>query len=228
VQLAGGDLAKSPRGNVAALTLIGTQPAGGRWLRRGDARPGHDLWLGGTVGESAAGRMLIDRGARLAGRRVDLPQAFESTSAVSAAISAAARRAVRRHVFPSPQLALGLWLGQQSEGAAMDVSDGVARDLRRLCRESGVGAEVDAGALPLAERFHELCAALGADPLRLALGGGEDYVLLFTVPAGCVPPERMRGRRIGRITRAKRISLLRDGARGELPDLGWDHLKEND
>lgn len=222
VLLAGGDLATSPRANVATLTLIGTQPTGGRWLRRSEAKPGHDLWLGGPAGESAAGRMLIDRGARFDGRRVELPQAFESP----AALRAAGRRAVRRHIFPQPQLALGLWLGQQNEGAAMDVSDGVARDLRRLCRESGVGAEVEAGALPFAAGFPSLCAALGTDPLRLALGGGEDYVLLFTLPAGNAPPERLGAKRIGRITRSVRLVLQRDGMREELPDLGWDHLSE--
>ena len=105
VTLAGGDLARCDQ-PVATLTLIGTKPEGRRWLRRNAARPGHDLWLGGTVGESAAGRILIDRGAG---------------HAMPPFLSGAARRAVRRHLLPIPQLELGRWLGEQEmEIAAMD------------------------------------------------------------------------------------------------------------
>jgi len=183
---------------VATLTLIGTKPEGGRWLRRSDAKPGHDLWLGGTVGESAAGRMLIARGAS-----EDHP-------------------AVRRHRLPEPQLELGRWLGQQKEGAAMDVSDGVAIDLHRLCRESGTGAVIAADALPFADGFFDLCKALSVDPYELALAGGEDYVLLFTLPPGAQPPGC---RKIGTILREKKIEWVREGRTSLLPAKGWDHLE---
>lgn len=206
--LAGGDLARHPERLTASLTLFGTRPEGSRWLERSGARPGHALWLGGTIGESAAGRMLIERG--------ELKEAFPS-------LQTAIRRAIRRHLEPRPQLALGRWLGTQQEGAAMDVSDGLARDLHRLCKASGTGAEIDAGALPLTNRFTRLCAVIGADPLALALGGGEDYVLLFTLPEGIAPPEK-GARRIGKIVRGKGVTLLREGNRSPLPDLGWDHL----
>ena len=196
VTLAGGDLSRCDQ-VVATLTLIGTKPEGGRWLHRSDAKPGHDLWLGGTVGESAAGRMLIARGAD------------ENEPAV------------RRHLVPVPQIELGRWLGQQSEGAAMDVSDGVAIDLHRLCRESGVGASIDADALPLSDRFFDLCKTLSIDPYELAMTGGEDYVLLFTLPPGAQPPG---GRKIGTILREKKIEWIREGRRRDLPASGWDHL----
>lgn len=218
--LAGGDLARSPEATVATLTLIGRCPEGGRFLHRAGAVPGHALWLGGTIGESAAGQRLIAQGARLRGRRVELASDF----VVSGSLRAAARRAVRRHLRPQPQLALGRWLGRQEEGAAMDVSDGLAIDLHRLCRESGVGAEIIAVELPLADRFSDLCRTIGADPLSLALGGGEDYVLLFTLPEGITPPEAA-ARTIGRITRSKRIVLRQDGIARDLPALGWDHLE---
>lgn len=224
VELAGGDLAASPDAVVATLTLIGTRPAGGRWLRRSGAAPGHGLWLGGKVGESAAGRRLIDRGARLHGRRVELPASLAGPPA----LLAAARRAVRRHLLPEPQMELGKWLGQQTEGAAMDVSDGVARDLHRLCRESSAGAQIHAELLPLPDRFAQICAAIGSDPLALALAGGEDYVLLFTLPAGVSPPERFGCRHIGKITRAKSIVLMDGGASRPLPPLGWDHLEKQE
>jgi thiamine-monophosphate kinase len=206
--LAGGDLARH-RELSTSLTLLGTKADGARWLERSGARPGHALWLGGTIGESAAGRLLIERG--------ELGEAFSS-------LRAAARRAVRRHLTPRPQLALGRWLGEQTTGAAMDVSDGLARDLHRLCRASGVGAEVEAGALPFADRFATLCDAIGADPLALAIGGGEDYVLLFTLPKGVTPPLEFRARRIGRITKGQRVVLVNGGERSDLPAIGWDHL----
>src|SRR4051794_24167418 len=60
--LAGGDLARNPERLVASLTMLGTKDAAARWLARSGARPGHALWLGGTIGESAAGRMLIANG----------------------------------------------------------------------------------------------------------------------------------------------------------------------
>lgn len=227
VTLAGGDLSRCDR-LVASLTLIATKPARGRWVRRSGARPGHDLWLGGTVGESAAGRLLIARGARPVGpgeigerSRIDLGSSLSGPPP----LLQAARRAVRRHLSPSPQLDLGRWLGQQKAGAGMDVSDGVSRDLHRLCRESGTGAEIDAEALPLSDRFFDVCKALSADPFDLALGGGEDYVLLFTLPPGTRVPDSFGCRRIGTITGGATITWMRDGRRRRLPDRGWDHLK---
>ena len=213
VTLGGGDLSRCDR-LVATLTLIGTKPQESHWLRRSDAKPGHGLWLGGTVGESAAGRILIARGARPG----HLPEDFSGSSQ----ILTAARRAVRRHLLPVPQLELGSWLRQQGAGAAMDVSDGVAIDLHRLCRESGTGAVIDADVLPLPDGFFDLCKTLSVDPYELALAGGEDYVLLFTLPPGAQPPS---GWKIGRILPEKTIDWIRKGQRRRLPASGWDHLK---
>jgi thiamine-monophosphate kinase len=208
--LAGGDLARSPALSTS-LTLLGGKADGARWLERSGARPDHALWLGGTIGESALGRLLIERS--------------ETGEAFSSSLRVAARRAVRRHLAPTPQLTLGRWLGEQTaEGAAMDVSDGLARDLHRLCRASNVGAEVEVAALPFSDRFAGLCAAIGADPLALAIGGGEDYVLLFTLPEGSAPPPETRARRIGRITKRKRVVLVNGKERKDLPAIGWDHL----
>lgn len=230
--LAGGDLATLPAPAstsgprlVAGLTLLGRLPAGGAWLARGAARPGDALWVGGTLGESAAGRHLVARGARLEGRRVELPAALE----LCGATAAAARRAVRRHLAPEPQLALGHALGRLAAArpdrppAAIDVSDGLARDLGRLCRESGAGARVDLRRLPLAPSLDQLALRLGLDPPSLALGGGEDYVLLFTLPEGDEPPVP-GATRVGRVTATRGLQATGDGGTRPLAESGWDHL----
>jgi thiamine-monophosphate kinase len=226
VRLAGGDLARHPHATTATLTLLGTRPRGGRFLNRRDARAGDELWLSGTVGESAAGRFILANGGRFDGRSVRLPPALDTPR-----LRAAARRAVRRHLLPEPHFAIGHWLGCQPRAAAIDLSDGLALDLSRLCAKSGVGAEVNAGDLPLSKRFVELCQAIDRDPEELALGGGEDYVLLFALPPGQPPPNSAHCRRIGMIVRGERgerrqnLRLIREGRSEILPALGWDHLK---
>ena len=219
VALAGGDLARGPV-LAAALTLCGRRPARGRIVCRSGALPGDSIWLGGTVGESAAGRRLVARGARLAGRGVRLPAGLAATPATRRA----AQRAVRRHLEPRPQLELGRWLARRRRAAAIDISDGLAIDLHRLCRASGVGAEIDTAQLPLPPEIDQLAALVDRPPLRLALAGGEDYVLLLTLPPSVRPPARFAARRIGEIVTGRRLTLTEDGHRRPLPPAGWDHL----
>ena len=208
LHLAGGDLARAPL-IVATLTLIGERPEGCRWLRRDNARAGDVLWLGGTVGESALGRHLLERGNGL-----ELP----------AELQAEAQQAIERHLAPRPQLELGRRLGRHERVAAVDLSDGLARDLGHLCQASGCGAVIDAEALPAAPGHEELSRHLGLDPLELQLGGGEDYVLLFTLPPDEAPPRSETTTRIGEMTTDTSLRLRHGHREGLLPDLGWDHL----
>ncbi|HTQ79568.1 MAG TPA: thiamine-phosphate kinase [Thermoanaerobaculia bacterium] len=208
VRLAGGDLARQPQTTTATLTLLGTRPPGGRFLRRSDARPGDHLWLSGTVGESAAGRFLLAAAAQLP----------------TPTVRRAARRAMRRHLEPTPHLSMGRFLGRQRRAAAIDLSDGLSLDLSRLCRESGVGARIDPAALPLPPHFADLCRVIDRDPLQLALSGGEDYVLLFALPAGHHPPAELGCTRIGEVKGGRRLEQIVDGQVRALPVEGWDHL----
>ncbi len=220
MELIGGDLAKSSS-ITAVLTVFGSRYDNGRWLERGDAEEGQILWSGGFLGESAAGAHLLGRGAALVGRQVRLPESL----AAPPSVLAAARRAVRRHLEPQPQLDLGRWLSRQRKGAAIDCSDALARDLHRLCRESGAGAEVDLAALPRGRNFQKLCETIGCDARELALGGGEDYVLLFTLEPGLRPPRELGCHPIGRICRGSKVEVVDGKHRNELPPLGWDHLR---
>ncbi len=160
------------------------------------------------------------RGARLAGRGGRLPPRFHG----GRALRRAAVRAVRRHLLPAPQLELGRWLAARRRAAAIDVSDGLALDLHRLCRASRTGARLDGDALPLTEGLPALAAQLGAAPLELALGGGEDYVLLFALPSGVRPPAAFGARQIGELVAARHVMLELGGSRRALPPAGWDHL----
>lgn len=220
VVLAGGDLATSPT-LMANLTLLGRRPPRGRWLRRDAARVGDRLWLGGTLGESAAGQLLVARDARWVRGRVTLPASLHLTRRERTL----ARAAVRRHLLPEPQLELGEWLGRRRRASCIDLSDGFSLDLHRLLEASGVGAEVDAAALPVSPGLERLAAHLGEAPLSLALGGGEDYALLFTLSKGLSPPVRFGSVPVGWIVARLGVDLVSSRGREPLPVVGWDHLR---
>src|SRR5204863_10192444 len=83
---------------------------------------------------------------------------------------------------PQPRVGWGIVLGEQRLATSMiDISDGLSSDLHHLCQESKVGALIDASAIPLNDDVRTLCGRRALDPLALALHGGEDFELLFTV-----------------------------------------------
>ena len=116
----------------------------------------------------------------------------------------------------------------------MDISDGLSTDLQRLCTASGVGARLFAKNIPCAEIPPTVGARLrtvALDPLHLALHGGDDYELLFTVPPGkakrlAQAPGFSKLAAIGKITAKKeQILVLPDGRSQKLPSLGWDPFR---
>jgi len=133
--------------------------------------------------------------------------------------SPAAARAQRR---PVPLVREGM-IAAAHASAAIDVSDGFLQDLGHLCRCSGVGAVVECSALPLGGAARKL-----PDGMELALGGGEDYALLLSVPRRKLPDlrKRLRLAEVGRIVRGKGIQLTELGQPRPLPRrAGFDHLK---
>ncbi len=193
-QLIGGDVSSAARAGGIVLDVIGAgQAPAGQALLRSGARPGHRLFVSGPLGEAALGRELV-----------------HSARSPRTAIE---RRARARHLRPRARWELGQAL-RRSASAAIDISDGLATDLRHLCRASGVGAEI------LAE---SLCDAAGQDALDRALFGGEDYELLFTLPPGREPPAGFALRQIGRILPARRLWLIQAGRRLPLPAGGYQH-----
>ena len=165
------------------VTLGGAVPRGTA-LRRSGARPGDEIYVSGALGGSALG-LATKKG-----------------------------KARRRHLWPEPRLALGRFLREKLRAtSAIDLSDGLSLDLRRICLASAVEAEIAAP-----PRF------AGAS-LEQALHGGEDYELLFTVSAGArVPPrfEDLPLTRIGSMVRGSSGTVRLDGK--PLPALAYDHF----
>ncbi len=152
----GGDMVRSP---VAFITVALTGLASASPMVRTTAAPGHLVAVSGPVGGSAGGlrQLLAERSVETSG-----------TSDLAT-----------QHRRPFPHVAAGKRLVSAGVGCAMDVSDGLADDLGKLCTASGVAATIYADRVPTPP---ELKDAFPGDWLDLALYGGEDYVLLFTAP----------------------------------------------
>jgi thiamine-monophosphate kinase len=159
--LVGGDTVRSPRHIAISVTAIGTVAEGQAVLRSG-AQPGDLLCVTGVLGQSAAGYELLAREVR---RRPE-----------HAPLLAAHRR-------PHPPRLAGAVLAEAGLATAMlDLSDGLASDLQHLSQRSGVGVTVEATRLPISDATRQTAKRLELDATTLALHGGEDYELLFTVP----------------------------------------------
>ena len=111
--------------------------------------------------------------------------------------------------------------GLKHTTAMMDISDGLLIDLWRLCGASGVGALIEDCAVPISPEARQAAAYLGLDPLEAALGGGEDYRLLFTTSR-----QRVLGsHRIGTITPAGLEMRTQNGITRKLKPLGYGHFR---
>ena len=213
VTLAGGDTAESPNGILADIVVVGSVSRGKAVLRSG-ARSGDLIYVSGELGGSGATLFALQKRAlqeevrKTPGRKLN-PRDYP------------------RHFFPDPRVELGSILREKGLASAMiDTSDGLSTDLAHICEESSVGAEIQAGLIPRA------CVGkpLRQVDLEFALHGGEDYELLFTARPGKRIPSRIVGipiTRIGRITRTKKIILMRqDGLGHQLRPQGWEHFRK--
>jgi thiamine-monophosphate kinase len=161
VAIVGGDTSASPAGWLINVTVLGQAVAP---CLRSTARPGDVVAVTGALGCSAAGLAVLERERAPAGVGAD------DLAQVTAA-----------HLRPHPRVREGRWLAAAGGVTAMmDLSDGLGIDLPRLLGESRAGALVDVERLPVDDATRAVAAALGADPLAWATGGGEDYELLLT------------------------------------------------
>src|SRR5690349_13198979 len=218
VQLIGGDTSRAHQHIVIDSIAIG-ECSPGLAVNRAGASPGDQIFVTGSLGAAAAGLRLIERGAHLAEQNL----ADEDSQKLD--------HVLLRQLRPEPRVGWGIVLGEERLATALiDLSDGLSSDLNHLCEASNVGALIDASLLPIDERVVELCGRRALDPLQLALHGGEDFELLFTVKPEHVArlPRRVDGTQITRIGEVRAASegvKISEGARvWELNPGGWKHF----
>ena len=216
VQLIGGDTSRTEEKIVIDSIVIG-ECAAGRAIKRSGAQPGDQIFVTGSLGAAAAGLRLVERGAHLAEQNLheDDSQKLDHV--------------LLRQLRPEPRVGWGIVLGDERLATSMiDVSDGLSSDLNHLCEAGGVGALIESSLLPIDSQVTELCGRRALDPLQLALHGGEDFELLFTVKPGGVLPRRVDGTRITRIGEVRNKSegvKISEGTRiWELNPGGWKHF----
>jgi len=213
VNILGGDTSASPDRLMINITVFG-ETFEKEILYRNGAQPGDGIYTTGTLGDSAAGLMLI------------MEKAIAPKSLTSALIKA--------HNRPKPYLETGRMIAQSRLASSMiDLSDGLASDLWHICESSHVGARLEQNALPLSEELKAFADLNQLDPLQLALSGGEDYRLLITVPRkNAVQFQRIfKGSYpcpiycLGEITGDERIETIApDGSCKRLDAKGFDHF----
>lgn len=218
VQLIGGDTSRTNERVVIDSIAIGECSAG-MAVKRAGASAGDQIFVTGSLGAAAAGLRLIERGAHLAEQNLG----DEDSQKLD--------HVLLRQLRPDPRVGWGIVLGEERIASSMiDLSDGLSSDLNHLCAASDAGALIDAALLPIDERVVELCGRRALDPLQLALHGGEDFELLFTVKPENVArlPRRVDGveiKRIGEVMSANYGVKISEGSRiWDLRPGGWKHF----
>jgi thiamine-monophosphate kinase len=215
VTLVGGDVAMMYAPIVVDVIVIG-EVALGTELRRSRAKPGDRIFVSGELGLAALGLRLLRLQSHASTRQRRTPDRGDRSWVT----------AVRAQLYPEPRCKLGRLLCAGSlASATIDLSDGLSTDLRHLCEASGVGARVSEELLPLPLTSEYPRRTR----LALALHGGEDYQLLFTVPRGKEVPASLGDvplHCIGEICRSKEILLVAsDGRQSAMPPGGYDHFR---
>jgi thiamine-monophosphate kinase len=219
--LIGGDTKKYPAVSIS-ITVLG-EIAPGTAVPRSGARPGDIIYVSGRLGQAQLGLEII---------RQTPPGALRKQLRASQAF----RQLLQPHLYPRIRTELGAWLARTGVASAMiDISDGLSTDLDHVCVASEAGARLWAQRIPCAEipaGQSKQVAKRKLDPLRMALHGGEDYELLFTVAPRHVPRLRKAPgfsdlRAIGEIVRGKQILLVGpEGNSRRLEPGGWDPFRK--
>ena len=162
--LLGGDTVSTPGPMMISITAFG-RVSPGKMIHRSGAKPGDRVVVTGTIGDAASGLDILRGGA---------------VAAVLADDAAAKEMLVSRYRVPQPRMALAGAVRDYAH-AAMDVSDGLAGDLAKLCAESGVSAVIDAQSVPLSAAAATLLAR-GIVGIETIVSGGDDYEILCAIP----------------------------------------------
>lgn len=157
--LLGGDTTSAPEKVSICVTVLGRTKVGSA-VKRSGAKPGDLICVSGPLGDSAAGLKII----------LDNINCGPIESFL-----------VGRHYLPHPKMTEGQAFAKGGASSMMDISDGIASDLKHILKASGAGAVIDTEAIPTSKELRSFCEKYGFDPLDFALSGGEDYELLFTI-----------------------------------------------
>jgi thiamine-monophosphate kinase len=177
--LLGGDTVSTPGPLTVSISAFGRVPAG-KMVHRSGARPGDRVMVSGTIGDAALGLHVL-KGDRIA-------EALAGDEAGRAML-------VARYRVPQPRHALAPAV-REFANAAMDVSDGLAGDLAKLCAASGVSALIDAPSIPKSAAAAHLLAQ-GVAGIEMLVSGGDDYEILCTVTEGRLEAFAAEARRVG-------------------------------
>ena len=214
VSVVGGNITRT-EGPLVVDVTAGGEARSRRWLTRSGARSGDEIYLSGSIGGAAAGLEML---------RVAQPGTGNRESGTGC---------VARHRRPEPRVRLGIAVGRaRAATAGIDLSDGLADALRQVASASGVGVRIDGDALPIDAGAREWWTSRGVDPVSAAVGGGDDYELLFAVrpPSGGVLRSVARHvadpplTKIGVFTKDPRqLVMVRAGKEDALPE-GFEHF----
>ncbi|MBW1992427.1 MAG: thiamine-phosphate kinase [Deltaproteobacteria bacterium] len=213
VAVVGGDTVASPPGITVTVAVLGRVPRA-ELLTRAGAKVGDHIYVTGNLGEAAAGLEILRRG-------------WQAPADLAGPL-------VRAHLEPVPRVAAGRLLAQNRLAtSAIDLSDGVATDLLHICRTSGVGARLEAEAIPWSSGVEWVARELGRSPLDLALKGGEDYHLLFTTPPemeellaeAFIRAHLPEPKKIGVVVSGREVILSSLGGEEVISGSGFDHFR---
>lgn len=212
VILIGGDTNGSSDHLAISITAIGTAAPCHIKYRHG-AAPGDVICVVGPLGYASLGFLGCEQ-------QVPVPEVF-----------------INSFLRPEAKVLEGLWLGKRDcVTSMMDLSDGLALDLGKLCKASGVAGIVELERLNLDASFAATCALFGEDPCAVALAGGEDYSLMLTVTSAAIdglahdflasfgnPLQR-----VGYVASGSGVSFMRNGKATPLPVKPFTHFGEHD
>lgn len=173
VDLVGGDVTASAGGLFMSMTALGSV-APGQWVKRSTAKAGELLCVTGDLGSAFVGLNLLEREKRIFREHPDVQPDFGDNDYL-----------LQRQLRPEARVDMLETFDrlQINPTAMIDLSDGLGRDLESLCRASGVGCKLYEDKLPIDPKTMSQALEFNLDPTLCVLSGGEDYELLFTLPA---------------------------------------------
>lgn len=203
VPLLGGDTTSSLRDIAVNVGILGRCQSGKRLMRSG-AKIGETIYVTGPLGDSAAGLQAVLKGIR---RSEDVKTLIE------------------RHKRPLPRVDAGVILIQSGKvGAMMDISDGIASDIRHIMKASKVGAVIALDRLPLSSELISVCAEQGWDRYWLSTSGGEDFELIFTGPDGLENELDIKVYPVGKIVDGNELIWTVEGSAVDYDYMGYKHF----